>query len=129
MKLEQYKTESYEFSKLSSDLVRQFAFAGIAIIWIFKFDKPEKHLIPEQLFLPLLLMVITLAFDLFQYLFPTVIYTIFFLYNEKKHKGDTDIDIKASGWFTTPGWMCFTCKIICLISGYSLIVSFILDKI
>ena len=46
MKFEEYKKDSYEFSKSTSDLVRQFAFAGIAIIWIFKYQKPIDHLIP-----------------------------------------------------------------------------------
>ena len=129
MKLEEYKKDSYEFSKLTSDLVRQFAFAGIAIIWIFKFDKIEQHLIPPALIKPLLFFVATLAFDLFQYLVPTIIWTIFFRYYEKKNKGKTEVDIKASGWLSSPGWFCFILKIITLAIGYIYIVSFIISKI
>ncbi|MBK9479124.1 MAG: hypothetical protein IPN99_09865, partial [Bacteroidetes bacterium] len=110
MKLEEYKNDSYEFSKQTSVLVRQFAFAGIAIIWIFKYDKPTEHLIPIELFKPLLYFVSTLVFDLLQYLIPTIIFTIFFRYHEKENKGKTGIDIKASGWLSAPGWVCFVLK-------------------
>jgi len=129
MKLEKYKEESYEFSKLSSDLVRQFAFAGIAIIWIFKFDKPAEHLIPSELFCPLLFFVATLVFDLLQYLIPTIIFSIFFRYYEKKHKGKTDVDIKASGWLSVPGWICFVLKSVCLSIGFYYIIIFLISKI
>jgi hypothetical protein len=77
MKLEEYKKDSYEFSKSTSDLVRQFSFAGIAIIWIFKIDKPIDHLIPSPLFKPLLFLVFTLSLDLFQYLIPSIIWALF----------------------------------------------------
>jgi predicted membrane protein len=129
MKLDEYKKDSYEFSKLTSDLVRQFAFAGIAIIWIFKFDKVEQHLIPQELIRPLLFFVATLAFDLFQYLIPTIIWTIFFRYYEKKNKGKTDVNIKASGWLSSPGWVCFILKTITLAIGYFYVVSFLISKI
>jgi hypothetical protein len=129
MKLEEYKKDSYEFSKLTSDLVRQFAFAGIAIIWIFKFDKIEHHLIPPELIIPLLFFVATLAFDLFQFLIPTIIWTIFFRYNEKKNKGVPDVNIKASGWLSFPGWFFFSLKIITLTIGYFKIVLFLISKI
>ena len=128
MELNEYKKDSYEFSKLTSDLVRQFAFAGIAIIWIFKVDKSD-HLIPNQLFLPLLFLVIALVFDLLQYLIPTIIWTIFFRYHEKKNNGDTRVQIKASSRYSAPGWTCFTLKIICLIVSYVFIISFIIHKI
>jgi hypothetical protein len=129
MKLERYKEDSYEFSKLTSNIVRQFAFAGIAIIWIFKYDKPVEHLIPQELLYPLLYFVATLSFELFQYLIPTIIWSIFFHYNEWKFKGDTDKDIKASDWFSIPGWLFFTLKNISVIIGYYLLIKYLVCKI
>lgn len=129
MKLEEYKKDSYEFSKQTSELIRQFAFAGIAIVWIFKFEKPEQHLLPQDLITPLLFFVSTLCFDLLQYLIPTIIWTIFFRYYEKKNRGNTSKEIKASGLLSLPGWICFFGKTISLILGFYLIVTFLINKI
>jgi hypothetical protein len=128
MKLEEYKKDSYEFSKSTSELVRQFAYAGIGIIWIFKYEKPIVHLIPIELFKPLLLLIVTLAIDLLQYLIPTIVWTIFYKYHEKKGR-QGDYEIKASERYSIPGWLCFYSKIIALAIAYILITKFILNKI
>ena len=129
MKLKEYKEDSYAFSKSVSDLVKQFAFAGIALIWIFKLDKTDAHLIPKELLVPLLYMVITLAFTFLQYLLPSIIWTIFFRYHEKENNGDTTVDIKASGWLSVTGWAFYILKIISLVIGYIYIINFIIQKI
>jgi len=129
MKLKEYKTESYEFTKQTSDLVRQFAFAGIAIVWIFKFDDSSPHLIPSDLIKPLLFFVSTLIFDLLQYLFPSIIFSIFFLVKEKKFNGQTDIDIKAPNWFSVPGWICFVVKVIAISVGFWLLIKYLFVKL
>jgi hypothetical protein len=128
MKLEEYKKDSYEFTKSASDLVRQFAFAGIGIIWIFKYEKPIDHLIPVELFKPLLFLIITLALDLLQYLLPSIIWTIFYKYHEKKGRNN-DYELKANKWYSRPGWLFYYGKIITLSVAYILITNFILNKI
>lgn len=50
-----------------SDLNRGLAFAGIAIVWIFK-GQEEGHIIPQVLKLPFLLFIVALIFDFIQYL-------------------------------------------------------------
>ena len=128
MKLEEYKKDSYEFSKSTSDLVRQFAFAGIAIIWIFKLDNAKIHLIPQELLVPLFLFIITLAFDLFQYFIPSIIWTMFYKHHESKGRGG-DFELKASKWLSRPGWICYYCKLITLIVGYFFVMKFIVSKL
>ena len=76
MNISEYKKDSYEFSKSASELIRQFAFAGIAIIWIFKNDNIQDHVLPSEVIIPLLLFLIALASDLFQYLIPSIIWSI-----------------------------------------------------
>jgi hypothetical protein len=129
MKLENYKKDSYEFSKQVSDLVRQFSFVGIAIIWIFKSNVPSDHLIPKELITPLIYLVICLVLDLLQYLISTFIWLIFFRYNEIKNHGKTDIDIKASGWLSIPSLFFFITKIVFLYLGYFKILSFLINKL
>ncbi len=128
MKLEEYKKDSYEFSKSTSDLVRQFAFAGIAIIWIFKIEKPVDHLIPAKLFKPLLFLIFTLCFDLLQYLIPSIIWWIFYSYHERKGRSG-NYEIKADGRLSLPGWICYLGKIIMLVIAYILITKYITQKI
>lgn len=128
MKLEEYKNDSYEFSKSASELVRQFAFAGIAIILIFKIEKPIDHLLPTELFKPLLFLVFTLCLDLFQYLIPSLIWTIFYWYHEKKGK-KSNTEIKANRWYSIPGWLCYIGKFILLIIAYIFITRYILARI
>jgi hypothetical protein len=129
MKLEKFKEESYEFSKQASDLVRQFAFAGIAIIWIFKIDKPTEHLIPQELFKPLLFFVVTLIFDIFQYLIPAIILSIFFWFHERKNQGNTQIDKKAPFLISLPGWLCFFGKVTSLFIGFYYITIYLFSKV
>jgi hypothetical protein len=63
--------EAYEMSVdtagKSSEINRQLALAGIAIIWVFKQDKAGRQSIPFDLFLPGLLIIISLALDLLQH--------------------------------------------------------------
>jgi len=58
---------SGEASDKSSEINRQLAFAGIAIIWVFRTDSGGRQIVPEELFLPGLLLVLSLSFDLLQY--------------------------------------------------------------
>lgn len=128
MKLEKYRDDSYEFSKQASDLIRQFAFAGIAVIWIFKVENSEKApMIPEVLICPLLLFITTLIFDLFQYLIPTIIWSLFYRIKEKKTKDDADV--KASGWLSMPGWLFWILKVASLLFAYYYLISFMIRKI
>jgi hypothetical protein len=129
MKLSQYKTESYEFTKQTSDLVRQFAFAGIAIVWIFRGEKTTDHLIPEELIDPIFYLVVTLVFDFFQYLTPSIIWTSFFLFYEKKNAGNVDVDITASWLWSVPGIICFVCKVITLVISYYYILNFLIARV
>lgn len=129
MKLEQYKKEAHEFQGLTSGLVRQFAFAGIALIWIFKIDKPNEHLIPNECYWSLLFFVITLIFDFLQYFIPSIIWMRYFKHHEKLNNGNVEIDIKAKNYYSFPGYFCYYSKVIFLFIGYGMILTFILGKL
>ena len=48
MKLSDYRETYYEFSGKASDVTRQLAFAGIAIVWIFKIEEYLIHYLTAQ---------------------------------------------------------------------------------
>lgn len=55
------------FSGKASDNVRQLAFAGIAVIWLFKQDVSGQPHVPASYKWPAILLVLTLLFDFLQY--------------------------------------------------------------
>ena len=71
--------EPYEFfTGKASEINRSLALGGIAIIWIFKSTSSEVSLLPPALILPLILLVVGLGLDLFQYIVAGAIW--FFYY-------------------------------------------------
>jgi hypothetical protein len=67
------------YTQKAGDLSRQLGLAGIAVIWLFKISNQQVNastqvLLPESLHLPLILIVVSLALDSFQYLLGIVIW-------------------------------------------------------
>jgi hypothetical protein len=106
MKLKDYKNDYYEFSGKLSDNTRKLAFAGIAIVWIFKQEKEGTFILPDMLKLAVLMFVITLSFDLLQYI--------------------EDSELTASRYFNWPANFFFWSKVIALVIGYVFILKFLL---
>jgi len=125
MKLSKFKEDSYEFSGKASDIARHLAFAGIAIIWIFKATEKDIPKIPAELILPTILFSIALACDLLQYIIGTVIWSIFHRYHEAKAEEGTDPEITASTYLNYPNWILFAVKIILVFWGYKEILTFL----
>lgn len=117
MKLKDARDNYYFYSGKTSDLVRQFGLAGIAVIWIFKYEVQGVPKIPEALSLPLILIVLGLAFDLLQYAFATSIWGIF-----QRHKEVTgiaeDVEFLVPKQFNWPGIVFFVLKVVSIIAAY-----------
>ena len=78
MNLQGYRETFYTYSGKASDLTRQLAFAGIAVIWLFKKEPVQGLTIPHELIFPGLLIVTCLAFDLAQYGLGSLLWYIFY---------------------------------------------------
>ena len=124
MKLEDYKKDYEEFSGKLSDNTRKLAFAGIAIVWIFKQGKNGTFILPDLLKLAILMFVITLSFDLLQYIYQTIIWGFFHRYYEKKF--GEDHELTASKYFNWPAIIFFWSKVIVLVAGYVFVLKFLL---
>ncbi len=124
MKLKEYKEEYKWFSGRLSDNTRKLAFAGIAIVWIFKQEKNGAFILPDLLKLAILMFVITLLFDLLQYICQTMIWGIFHRYHETKF--GEDYELTAPRYFNWPAIVFFWSKVIALVAGYVFVLKFLL---
>ena len=125
MKLKDYKEVYYEFSGKLSDNTRRLAFAGIAIVWIFKQEKEGTFILPDMLKLAVLMFVITLSFDLLQYIFQTIIWGTFHRHYEKK-LNDQDFELTVPKYFNWPANFFFWSKVLALVAGYVFMLRFLL---
>ena len=120
---------SYEFStgKLS-DINRQLCFTGIAIIWIFN-KEPKNINIPINLYIPSLCFIISLSFDLLQYIAKSIIWYWYYCNQKKKNKEKREdcIDVSEPEKYNIILWVFFFLKILFLIGGF-LILGYFLYK-
>jgi len=117
MKLKDARDNYYFYSGKTSDLVRQLGLAGIAVIWIFKYEVQGVPKIPEALAFPLVLIVLGLAFDLLQYAVATSIWGIFQRRKELSGIAE-DSDFLAPKQFNWPGIVFFFLKTVSIITAY-----------
>ncbi len=128
MKLNDILETFYTFSGKTSDITRHLSFAGIAIIWIFRSNIPHEPLISKDLLLPSFFLVIALSCDLLQYLSGTIIW--YFYHRKKEKEGlSNKKNIIPSIWLNKPIFVFFTLKIICVITGYIMIIIFLFHRI
>jgi hypothetical protein len=126
MKLSEWKQDSYFFSGKVSEITRQLALAGIAVIWIFRYTYSNNPVVPLQLTIPLGLLAISLTLDLLQYVYATVAWTIFHRHHEKWSTiNESDPDILAPEWINWPAWILFGLKIVVVIIAYSVIIAYL----
>jgi len=125
-KLSEYMEDYYEFSGKASEASRNLAFAGIALIWIFKVEAPSIPHIPDRLVLPAALLAIALACDLLQYVSATAIWGCFQWYHERRI-GNTsrDPELDAPAFLKWPQFIFFVFKLMCVLLAYLLITAYI----
>jgi len=124
MILEEVKESYKRKTGTASTISRQLGFAGIAIIWLFGIKEGGMITIPNELVLPAILIVISLAFDLLQYVVGGLIYGIF---NTKmKNKGfELKSEVVFPKYLNRPAIICYGSKIITIFIAYILILSFL----
>ena len=128
MKLNDYRETYYEFSGKASDVARQLAFAGIAIIWLFKIRQSGIPKIPNELILPAITLSFTLAFDLLQYVAGTFVWGVFQWYKERQLEDlSQDPEIESSTKLKWPQFVFFILKLISLIFSYCLIIKYLIN--
>ena len=131
-KLEQYKDEYQFFTGKTSDIIRGLAFAGIAVIWIFKYTDSGQIKIPDLLITPLILLVFGLILDLFQYIAGGIIWFAFFRFKEcqiQKGSISEKESIDAPNILPLIIHLFYFSKIIVIIIAYILLIKFLYCKL
>lgn len=116
---------SGEASDKSSEINRQLAFAGIAIIWVFRTDSGGRQIVPDELFLPGLLLVLGLSFDLLQYVVKS---EIWYRVTRKNEKAGI-IEFVVPEWTNYPGDILYWMKVVSTIIAYFLLLRFLVAQI
>jgi hypothetical protein len=130
MKLPELKNDYYSFTTAASIKVRQMAFAGIAVIWMFRTSKEGEIHFEKTLFFALTIMVITLALDFLQNLYQVVTWHIYYNVKEKVLKND-DRSIDKDKEFFLPAYLniitivLFYAKIVSLIIAYTTLIRYL----
>ena len=118
MKLKACRETFYEFSGKLSDNARKLAFAGIAIVWIFKQGENGSYTIPDTLKTAMLMFVISLSLDLLHYIWQTIVWGSFYTYKEKNLKHDEKAEFLAPNIFKNVAYVIFWSKVIVLVGGF-----------
>lgn len=131
MKLSDARNSYYGYTADASAVARQIAFAGVAVIWLFNAPIDGKAInLPSELTFVALLLVISLSFDLLQYVIASLIWGIFSRKIEtQNHSNDDDPDCLASPFMNWPTLFFFWGKILFLICAYYFLAQFLISHI
>jgi hypothetical protein len=123
MQLKQAWAHADYFTGKASELVRQLAFAGIAVVWVFK-NNTQTAVIPNDFVLALFCLVLTLLCDFLQYAFGGIEWRGYGSYQAKKHGGSDDDEIDdAPQWLNYPHTFCYYAKLVLIVASYALLIS------
>lgn len=128
MQLSEYKKDYYFFSGKVSDITRQMALAGIAIIWVFKISKDEQIFIDKLLIYSAFFIAMSLLCDISQYIYQTIVWKKFFDEKELKRTPENE-DILAPREMNTIPQILFWAKVILVGIAYLLIIIYLVSNI
>ena len=130
MKLQDYRQLFYDQAKKTSDVVRNLAFVGVAIIWVFKKETDTGQIIISATFSYAgVFLIISFILDLLHCVIPTIIWDYFHKTKEKEKGVDENTEIDHPSWMSKPAYFFFWSKISFVIIAYGLIFKEILDRV
>lgn len=129
MKIQELLDASDKASGKASDLSRQLAFAGIAVIWVLKVGANSGGIqFSNELLVPMYCFVAGLAVDFGQYIYKTMIWSMLNWYHWRKH-GSNDTEVEVSPLVNYPTHLMFWGKITLVGYGYIGLLLFIHAKL
>ena len=121
--------ENYQYySGKASDIVRQLGFAGIAVIWIFKYTNNGKQIVPSELIPAAILIVLSLSFDFLHYVIGSLILGLYHRIKEYQNTKEDD-DFIAPRIINWPTIFFFWGKILLISKAYYLILNYLMQQV
>lgn len=118
---------NYEYyTGKASENVRNLAFSGIAIIWIF--TKTQDGIsIPQSLKTPLILLCITLMLDFLQYVWGGLVWWIKAKQSEKKLEENDKYEPQINKWIPNSIHLFYFLKVLTITLSYILLIRFLIN--
>jgi hypothetical protein len=133
--LKEYLEDANQAASRASEILRNLGFGAIAVIWIFKNPDTSKNLLPDRMLSwALLFAVISLSFDLFQYVFSAITLYHFYegkekLYDDKKLSEEQISDVQCPEYIRYGADFFWWSKLGAIIVCYIIISSFLIAKL
>lgn len=127
MKLKDTREAYYFYTGKTSEIIRYLGLAGIAIIWIFRFESASAISLPRNFLLPTILLIIGLGLDLLQYLAGSIIWGIYSRIKEKS--GIKQEEFEAPRQINWLNLFLFWLKIVPIVLAYILILRILFHKL
>jgi hypothetical protein len=129
IKISEIKKDYYEASSKLSDIVRQLDFAGIAIYWLIRVGKDTGGITySSSLRWPLALFIASLTFDLFQYLYKSLMLGLSNTYFYRQYKNE-EKEVYWSGKRNWPTNVFFWGKALFVVAAYLLLLMFMQQQL
>ena len=135
MTLKEIREDYVRYSTNVSELSRNLAYAGIGIVWIFKQSNTNDELlstfmssIPSELKWPLILFIVVLILDLFQYVIQTAIWYPYYAKHKEIHKEEKedDVNLQEPEIYSAIHWCFWVFKLLFVIIAYFMLGMFLL---
>ena len=127
MRLKDCRELYADHSAKASEKVRSLAFAGIAIVWVFRVGDGLNSKFPAQLLLVLLLLAIALALDFLHAVAATIAWGVYGRYCEKQCP-DEKREFQAPPVINWPALTFFWLKIPAVFAAYVLLALFLVSR-
>lgn len=129
MKIQELLDTYYEASGKTSDISRQLAFAGIAIIWVLRVGaNSDGILFSSELIVPLYCFAFALVADLGQYIYKTIIWGLLNWHHWRNHK-DNNADVDVSSFTNLPTQILFWAKVVLVVYAYIGLLCFLQPRL
>lgn len=126
--LKEFRDYHYNYSKQASTLSRQLAYAGIAVIWVFKTSADGQPSVPHALFWPGAFFIVALALDLLQCVTGSAIWSAFYNRHFKRLKND-EAEVIAPRWLKYPIYGFYFSKIGAVLVGYMFLLGYLVRNL
>jgi hypothetical protein len=127
MKLAYVRERYTYYTGKASEIVRQLAFAGIAVIWVFRTQSGDLVRVPQQLLPPAASLIVALVFDFLQYIAGSLAWGVYQKVKESQQTTE-DAEFLAPRPINWPALFFFWAKVIAIAVAYALLFCFLVRQ-